>query len=179
MGPWTSRMPRQVKMLTRCSSSGPIWLGNSSLMCSTVFFFPLKFVIQTLTCLRSKGAELLLFVLTAHLMITSSRATTPGSNRSPPPTRRFILSRISRSLSCFCRDWKYFLYITVQFVLASIGIGSGCRTAILAFVENRNFPGGPIAWSNTYYNTKPSILGNTAFIVCIWLQDGFLVRVDF
>jgi len=112
------------------------------------------------------GMELLLFILTAHLMLTS-----PRTSQGPPQLPGTPASRFRN----FTRDWKYLLYITIQFILCSIGIGGGSKNVILAFVDDRGFPGGPIPWSNAYYNTKPSVLANVAFIVSIWLQDGFLL----
>jgi hypothetical protein len=111
--------------------------------------------------------ELLLFILTARLMLTSESPRSPINIRRVPGQRS--------SSPNFIRHWKYLTYITIQFILCSIGIGGGSKNVVLAFVDNRAFPGGPILWSNANHNTSPNVLANVAFIVSVWLQDGFLV----
>ncbi|OBZ74390.1 hypothetical protein A0H81_05756 [Grifola frondosa] len=45
----------------------------------------------------------------------------------------------------------------------------------LAFVDNRNFPGGPNAYENNMYSIPVDAMGNTAFAVASWCSDALML----
>ena len=71
--------------------------------------------------------------------------------------------------------WKHLLFITIQITLVSISNGTQMKEDIMAFVDNRGFPGGPLAWFDTNYPKTPFGIGNLFGVMSFWMQDGFLV----
>ena len=67
------------------------------------------------------------------------------------------------------------VYISLLSIFCSIGAGCSFRVNQQAFVDYRNFPGGPAQYTLLGFN-KLNILGPSAYMVCSWLQDGLLVR---
>jgi hypothetical protein len=47
----------------------------------------------------------------------------------------------------------------------------------LAFIDNRNFPGGPEAYELSVYSTAIALTPNATFIIANWLADGLLVGI--
>ena len=71
--------------------------------------------------------------------------------------------------------WFNIIYMTIMFTLVTIGNAGNIWNDQAAFVDNRNFPGGPNAFGETFYSLPQSVMGFVAFILATWLQDGFLV----
>ncbi|KAJ3565960.1 hypothetical protein NP233_g7302 [Leucocoprinus birnbaumii] len=71
-------------------------------------------------------------------------------------------------------DWFYLAYTFVLFVLGTIGNATNIKVAELAFVDKRNFPGGP----GGYFATGAGPVGltcNVVFIISSWFQDCLLL----
>ena len=69
------------------------------------------------------------------------------------------------------------LYITLLFILGSIGNGIDMFHTQDAFVNNRNYPGGPVQFQieKFYpYNTAASAV----YTMGSWFTMGFLVRLS-
>ena len=73
------------------------------------------------------------------------------------------------------RQWKHLLFVTIQIILVSISNGCQMKAHILEFIDNRGFPGGPVAWLNSYYTETPLGIGNLFGSLPFWMQDAFLV----
>ena len=73
------------------------------------------------------------------------------------------------------RPWKHFSFITIQIVLVSISNGSQLKEDIMAFIDNRGFPGGPIAWFDLHYPGTPAGTAEVFGAFSFWMQDAFLV----
>lgn len=67
------------------------------------------------------------------------------------------------------------LYTFVLFALGTIFTGMSINTSVLAFIENRNFPGGPEAYALFRYSSVLWVTPNTVFILANWLADGLLL----
>ncbi|KAI0781629.1 hypothetical protein BC629DRAFT_572459 [Irpex lacteus] len=71
----------------------------------------------------------------------------------------------------------FLLFICVLFIMASITYASVSQLTQLAFVDNRDFEGGPSAYEKAQETiTLPvSMMGNACFVAIIWFCDGLLV----
>lgn len=67
------------------------------------------------------------------------------------------------------------LFISVLFVLGTIFVGGSMKFAQQAFVEYRNFPGGPAAFEQVMFSDPVDELANISWVVGNWLMDTFLV----
>jgi len=80
-------------------------------------------------------------------------------------------------------DWRFssvkesvlLVFVTVIFILGSLLMGSNAKFTQLAFIENRNFPGGPSAYEQAMFWIPVDELGNVALVIGNWLMDLLLV----
>ncbi|KAI0028701.1 hypothetical protein K488DRAFT_57979 [Vararia minispora EC-137] len=67
-------------------------------------------------------------------------------------------------------------YVFVIYSLGLIGNSANMKWVELCFIENRDYPGGPIAYFNEQGSfVMPNLLSLGAYIVATWMQDGFLL----
>ena len=66
------------------------------------------------------------------------------------------------------------LIVFAIFMFGSFHSGYNMKSMQLAFIENRNYPGGPSAYKN---DSHSDTLGNIAYILMQWLCDGLLVSI--
>lgn len=64
-----------------------------------------------------------------------------------------------------------------MFSLAVSFIGIYTRDFQLQFIENRNYPGGPMAWGRTQFSSARFVSPIVIGVVISWLADGFLVSL--
>ena len=69
----------------------------------------------------------------------------------------------------------FLVYITVQFILATLFQASSARFTQLAFINNRDYPGGPGAYELSFFYIPVDMLGNAAYVLSNWLADALLV----
>lgn len=74
------------------------------------------------------------------------------------------------------RNKMLIAFTVVMFSLSVAYVGSYARNYQLEFIDNRNYPGGPMAWGRTQYASGPLAAFNVIGVVISWLADGFLVR---
>lgn len=77
------------------------------------------------------------------------------------------------------RQMFLLIFISVIFVLGTVFMGAQAKFTQMAFIEYRNFPGGPSAYENAEYSVPVDEIANVCFIVGNWLMDAFLVRLAF
>ena len=94
------------------------------------------------------GIALLLYGITAYKML------------SKPPQNR---------------PWKHLLFTTFQIIAVSISNGSQMKINIMAFIDNRGFPEGPLAWFTSNYTETPGGIAELFGFMSFWMQDAFLV----
>jgi hypothetical protein len=72
---------------------------------------------------------------------------------------------------------KYYLviYTFVLFSLGTIFVALNLRSSVLAFIDNRNFPGGPEAYALSVYSSPLIITPNVCFVISNLLADGLLM----
>ncbi|KAG2159086.1 uncharacterized protein EDB93DRAFT_1117966 [Suillus bovinus] len=67
------------------------------------------------------------------------------------------------------------IYITVSFILGTLFIASLADFTQLAFIEDRNYPGGPSAFENHMFSMPIDNLGNVTGILIMLLTDALVV----
>ncbi|GJJ08053.1 hypothetical protein Clacol_002260 [Clathrus columnatus] len=67
------------------------------------------------------------------------------------------------------------IYITTNFILGSIGNATNIKFNEEQFIDDRDFPGGPVAYSRAEDSVKINAVGFSCYIVNAWLQDGLLL----
>ncbi|KAL0574836.1 hypothetical protein V5O48_007134 [Marasmius crinis-equi] len=66
-------------------------------------------------------------------------------------------------------------YICVMFVFGSIYLGTTTRTIELAYVLNRNFPGGPTQYDRHIFSEPITVAGLVPFFAANWMSDALLL----
>jgi len=66
-------------------------------------------------------------------------------------------------------------FVTVLFILGTIFVYSLSEFTQLAFIENRNYPGGPAAYEEAMFWVPASKIGTVVFVMGNWLMDLLLV----
>lgn len=74
------------------------------------------------------------------------------------------------------RSNQFFLaYITVMFILGTLFVSSSSRVAQMTFVDDRDYPGGPVAWAAAAFSIPANLLGNVTFTLANWLADALMI----
>lgn len=64
---------------------------------------------------------------------------------------------------------------TIVFILNTLFCASADRVLELTFVDNDDFPGGPLAWLNLESYIPVDVLGTITFCIVNWLLDALMV----
>lgn len=67
------------------------------------------------------------------------------------------------------------IYITVSFLLGTLFMTALAAFTQMAFIDDRNYPGGPNAFENEMFSIPVDDAGNAAFVLSNWLSDALLV----
>jgi hypothetical protein len=67
------------------------------------------------------------------------------------------------------------VFITVSFILGTLFIASLAEFTQLAFVQYRNYPGGPSAFEDEMFSIPIDNLGNVTGILIMLLTDALVV----
>jgi len=73
------------------------------------------------------------------------------------------------------RNWTLISYTCVIFTVGIVFIGMNMHELQLMFIDNREFPGGPIAYELSHYSDADFVIANSCAIIAGWLADGFLL----
>ncbi|KAF9066945.1 hypothetical protein BDP27DRAFT_1329721 [Rhodocollybia butyracea] len=87
----------------------------------------------------------------------------------------YFLYMVPHRFSGKKRNWILIAYAWITFGLATIFIGMDLHTLELMFIDHRDVPGGPIAYSASQYSSVFVVFANSTFIVAEWFADAFLV----
>ncbi|KAJ7769392.1 hypothetical protein B0H16DRAFT_1452588 [Mycena metata] len=66
-------------------------------------------------------------------------------------------------------------YIIAIFVLASVGFGGNAKFNQMTYIDDRNYPGGPNAYTVDFYSTLVNMLSFGAYILMSWMADGLVL----
>jgi hypothetical protein len=68
------------------------------------------------------------------------------------------------------------VFSTWLFLFASLNLVGNALGMQWAYIDNRNFPGGPFAFLGAHGNTVNDTFGNVAGVMVTWTSDALLVR---
>ncbi|KAJ2915394.1 hypothetical protein MD484_g5041, partial [Candolleomyces efflorescens] len=66
-------------------------------------------------------------------------------------------------------------YSCAIFVLATFGIAANIKFIQMCYIDYRNYPGGPNAFTVSFYSTFVNVFGTAAYVVMNWLADGLML----
>jgi hypothetical protein len=86
-------------------------------------------------------------------------------------------------------------YVVLMLALATVALSSHLNYVLQLFVDNRNFPGGPLAYDMKFYSARVNIAGDVwcvrfaleghtdgakhaSYFILNWMADGLLVRAS-
>ena len=75
-------------------------------------------------------------------------------------------------------NWFLLTYINIFFLLATLYIVSEAIANQLAFIDNRNYPGGPIFYANQQFSIPVNVMANATHILGTWAADALIVSLD-
>lgn len=90
----------------------------------------------------------------------------------------YILVR-QMSRSNYARQLGFLVYIVTVFILGTLLTVSSSAFTQLAFVDNRNFPGGPAVYEQLMSWIPVDELGNVALVLSSFFNDALLVSLPF
>ena len=88
----------------------------------------------------------------------------------------FTLKHLLRGPKKSRKTYALMLHTSSSFILSTIFLGSSAVNDQLTFIDDRNFPGGPNAFTIAEYSITVNLLGNICAILMTLLADGLLVR---
>ncbi|KAF8486635.1 hypothetical protein JB92DRAFT_3023610 [Gautieria morchelliformis] len=122
---------------------------------------------------------------TPSLFQHASRLSSTGSTPSPPhdlqdnPRPGFTLClyimTVNNLKEGLRASWKLVAFLSVQRVALHLGVAGKMNLVMLAFIDNRNIFGGPIAYQSQFSNHPFAFVALTGFTISTWLQDVFLL----
>lgn len=78
------------------------------------------------------------------------------------------------------RNAKWLMaYSCAIFLLATFGLAGNIKFIQMCYIDYRNYPGGPNAFTLNFYSTFVNMFGTSAYVVMNWLADGLMVRPSF
>jgi hypothetical protein len=97
----------------------------------------------------------------------------------------FILIPQFRRPSCVVsscrstRNWTAFhiVYCTALLCLVTVGTAANARLSQLIWINNRNYPNGPLAFISNKTHLTAMIWGWSSYTLAAWLQDAYVVSV--
>ncbi|KAI0258609.1 hypothetical protein BC834DRAFT_974963 [Gloeopeniophorella convolvens] len=64
----------------------------------------------------------------------------------------------------------FIAYISILFILGTIFMAASAEFTQMAFIDNRNYPGGPAAYENAMFSIPVDMAGNVAFVLTAWVR---------
>ncbi|KAF7965220.1 hypothetical protein HWV62_45047 [Athelia sp. TMB] len=73
------------------------------------------------------------------------------------------------------RSWLLSSYVLAMFALATIFVTTNTKSLLEGLIQNRNYPGGPLAyWANGYARAL-TVVPNAASVISSWMADALLL----
>ncbi|KAG8215536.1 hypothetical protein J3R82DRAFT_9194 [Butyriboletus roseoflavus] len=93
------------------------------------------------------------------------------NSRAGSQPRSFSSSRTMR-----CRTVFYITYTSVLFVLATLYTAGNSQNTIVAYVDNRLYPGGPYQFYISYMaGEKVMVMTDLSSLIILWMTDGLIL----
>jgi hypothetical protein len=77
----------------------------------------------------------------------------------------------------YTRNYFFLVYVCVMFTLGTLFIGSNSQFTQLAFINDRNFPGGPSAWEVEMFSISVDEISNVSFVLADWCATALMVSI--
>ena len=72
-------------------------------------------------------------------------------------------------------SWILVAFVVALLICGTVEVGATIKAGIMMFIDNRDFPGGPMAYFITEYSNPVETVGSTAYVLANLLADGVLV----
>lgn len=112
-------------------------------------------LVSTIICGFGYGIAFTLYCICARVLY--SQLWLPGKQRRA----RFMLA-----------------YITIVTFCGGLYLASASRVAQLGYVDFRNYPGGPYAYTLFIFSAPDSVLGVVSYFIVNWMTDAMIVRAS-
>lgn len=89
----------------------------------------------------------------------------------------YTLSRGKHRVSNGRRDWPLMAYTILMFALGTVFMATELQSLRAMFVDNREYPGGPMSYRLAQYTKPIMIVNNISGVLSGWLADGLLVSI--
>lgn len=73
--------------------------------------------------------------------------------------------------------WKWIVFNTALFVFGTINLATSIHFNETAWIDERNYPGGPYAFLLEQQNRTVQTVGNAASIITTTMAEGLLVSL--
>jgi len=71
--------------------------------------------------------------------------------------------------------WSLVAYVFAMWTLATVGLAGTAKFNQMVFVDDRDFPGGPNAFTGAFYSTWVNMLSFAAYIVMNWMASALVL----
>ena len=75
----------------------------------------------------------------------------------------------------YIRNCFFLVYVWVMLILGSLFLGSNSQFTQLAFINDRNFPGGPSAFEVEMFSISADEISNVSFVLADWCSAALMV----
>ncbi|KAG9310776.1 hypothetical protein JVU11DRAFT_8625 [Chiua virens] len=83
---------------------------------------------------------------------------------------------LSRSRAEWRKTLFYITYTSVLFIFATLFTAGNCQNAIVAYVDNRLYPGGPYEYYITYMTGQDvMVMIDVASLIILWMTDALIL----
>jgi len=72
-------------------------------------------------------------------------------------------------------QWHLVVYVATLFALSTVAFGTEIKFNELTFVDDRNYPGGPLAYNFDQYNNPANVATFASSFIAAWFVDAFLI----
>ncbi|KIJ56237.1 hypothetical protein M422DRAFT_63167 [Sphaerobolus stellatus SS14] len=87
----------------------------------------------------------------------------------------FLILKPTKDATNTRKRWGFVAYLVFLLAASTINAASGIKYTELLWIDNRDFPGGPIAFSKHLYSNPMRLLGDAAYIAASFLSGGLLL----
>lgn len=88
-------------------------------------------------------------------------------------TTRLLIQQMTSAT--YKRRLFFLAYITCIFILGTLYMISAAGMTQLAFINDRNFPGGPSNFEKIMFSVPIDGLGNVCFVLAEWFSESLMV----
>ncbi|KAF9008614.1 hypothetical protein BDZ89DRAFT_965115 [Hymenopellis radicata] len=72
-------------------------------------------------------------------------------------------------------QWSWVAYISLMFTLATLGFAGNVKFNQLTYIDQRNIPGGPNAYTAQYYSIWVNMMSFGSYVVMSWVADALVL----